>query len=184
MMQGDLISENAALQARIKELESQLQFLTSHRTLATGISGETLVSKIIDGNVTSYAAPFDILDKSGQRIEVKYAKLNSTAGGTKTKRWAWGKIFGEGGVKDFDFLLLIGEKDQRWASFYKDKVSPFVFFCIPKEKIFALTMPMNGGRYRAIQLTSNPETARRSKGAALFDEFQITESDLVERFGL
>lgn len=178
--------ENSALRSKVKELEERVTFLTTHAALRAGIVGEQLISQIVDGVRTSYAAQHDIVGKDGSRIEVKYARLNcADPGATSTKRWPWGKIFGEGGDKDYDFLVLIGERDERYARLYKDPLSPFVLFVLPFANIEPFTMSMNGGRYRAIQLSSNPSSARLGHRAKrLFTEFQVTPAELSSRFGL
>jgi hypothetical protein len=190
MADDALMVENATLRNRVRELdervhhlEEQLVYLTTHKTLAAGISGETLISKLVNGQMTAYSASFDVVDQLGQTIEVKYSKLNVAINGRYTKRWAWGKIFGEGGHKKFDFLILIGEKDMRWSEHYSDKSSSFVIFCIPQENLQNITMSMSGGRCRAIQLTSNPNTAK-SRASILYTDYQITTEDLSKMFGI
>jgi hypothetical protein len=180
---GALRNEHAALRKNIQALEEKVAFLTQHNTLAAGISGETLISKIVNGHMTSYAASFDVVDGEGRRIEVKYSRMNSAQKGADTKRWCWGKIFGEGGHKDFDYMLLMGDKNERWRGSYKDAEGPFIFFCIPFDRVAELTMSMNAGRYRAIQLTSNPQTAK-SRAARLFTQYQVTAIELGHTFGL
>lgn len=179
----ELEQENAELRKQIAFLEQKVAFFTNHKTLAAGISGETLISQLVDGVVTSYAASYDVVDRSGRLIEVKYSRLNTAAKTSGTQRWAWGKIFGEGGAKKFDYLILVGDRDDRWKEFYKDKSSPFVMFCVPHSKVDELTMSMSGKRYRAIQLTSNPLRAK-SRAASLYKKFQITRDELKEVFGI
>ncbi|MEX2643262.1 MAG: hypothetical protein WD270_07405 [Acetobacterales bacterium] len=175
--------KNAELQKRIAELEEKLNFLINHRTLTAGISGELIVSELVNGIVTAYATAHDIVDRSGRTIEVKYSRLNRPSTLAVTTRWAWAKVFGESGRKAYDFLLLVGDPDERWRSHYKDPNSPFIFFCIPREAVDALTMSSNAGRSRAIQLTTNPLKAR-SRAAKLFAEYQVTRDELQSIFGV
>ncbi|MFC7556654.1 hypothetical protein ACFQU7_37180 [Pseudoroseomonas wenyumeiae] len=97
--------------------------------------------------MTAYAASYDVSTNSGSKIEVKYVKVNQKyKDNPDHKRWAWGKIFGESGAKNFDYLCLVGERDERYISDYKDPTSPYVMFCVPFEEVSDLTMAMNGGR--------------------------------------
>jgi hypothetical protein len=179
----ELERENAELRKAVLLLQQRLAFFTNHKTIAAGISGETLISRLADGVVTSYAESYDVVDASGRRIEVKYSGLNTPTKQSPTKRWAWAKIFGEGGAKEFDYLILVGERDERWAEHYKDPTNPFVLFSIPFSEVSQLTMGMSGGRHRAIQLTSNPLKAR-SAAAAMFKRYQVTSAELSAMFGL
>jgi hypothetical protein len=179
-----LIIENKHLQEIINSLEQKLSFLTRHTTLSAGIAGETLIGKIIKGQLTPYAESFDVVSSEGALIEVKFANLNRALKTSDTMRWAWGKIFGEGGQKRFDYLVLIGDKDKRWVSSYKDIESPFVIFCIPIEKIAEFTMSSHNNRYRSIQLTTNPQTATKSRARHLYTRYQVTAKELSDKFGL
>jgi hypothetical protein len=180
-----LEKENTHLKSVIADLERKLGVLTSHPTLAAGIAGESIVAKIVNGVVTAYAGAFDVTAASGAKIEVKYSKLNIKYKERDDTRWAWGKIFGEGGSKVFDYLLLVGDADKRHARHYRDSDSSFVMFCLPFAEVAKFTMSMNSGRYRAIQLTSSPtQTTRSSRAKSLFDEFQVTAPELKARFGI
>ena len=88
-----LRNENAILRLKVAELELRLGFLSQHKTLAAGLSGEQLVSGIIGGVRTVHTASVDIIMDDGKRIEVKHGKLSypspSAQGGRA--RWQWGR---------------------------------------------------------------------------------------------
>jgi hypothetical protein len=170
------------LQGRINALLMEVEFLRKHRTLRDAIAGEAIICELVDGVTTPSGFPHDVV-KGKITIEVKFANLNNTSSpsGNYT-RWAWGKIFGEGGNKEYDYLLLVGVKDLRWIEWYKGKSGPYVFFCVPHEEVASLTQPMNGNKYRAIQLPSNPRRVRRSRAARLYSDFEMTYEELRNKF--
>jgi hypothetical protein len=180
-----------SLEAKLAHLENeyavakaQLDFLKSHKTLAAGVAGETLIAAALNGTTMKFGAPHDVLASDNvTKVEVKLAKLNLAVRGQPTMRWNWGKISGESGNKDYDYIILIGEKDPRFSSLYLDKNSPYVFFLLTMEQALQITIPQNGGRYRGIQLTTDP-SPRTSKASVLFTEFQTTYEDLALRFSV
>ena len=124
-----LKAENEALRRQVADLERQVLFLTTHSTLAAGMAGETIISKIISGKMTPYAEAFDVATVGGLRLEVKYARLNRhSKESLNTRRWPWGKVFGESGNKNYDFLILVGEADERYREKYKSPESQYVIF--------------------------------------------------------
>src|SRR2546423_13713289 len=177
-----LEAENEALRERVVELERKVQFLETHSLLAQGIRGEVLISDVVNGKITTYAAAHDVKTVSGTRLEVKRAGLSSPVKRTSTKRWQWAKIFGESGKKEFDFLILVGDADSRYQNLYRDPGSPYVIFCVPRTELFALTAPGQRKEYRAILLGSNP-LVKKPESRILFEQYQTTVAKLSDRFG-
>jgi hypothetical protein len=178
----DLEAENARLRARIASLEQQLEWLANHKTLAQGLSGEVLISNIIDGAPTVHTAPHDVTAIDGTKIEVKKSKLTNPnpRKNTTSRRWIWNKIFGETGKKDFDFLILIGEAHPHHIDLYRTR-DPFVMFCVPYDEIFALTT--NGPRgARCITLAANPSRVS-GVSAILYTHYQVSVDEIEQRFG-
>ncbi len=102
--------------------------------MAAGIAGETLVCDLVGGELTSYATGFDIT-AAKIKIEVKYSRLGSPVKGSKTLRWSWSKPLGwKDKGKTYDFLVLIGEKDDRFPNQYLD-TSRYVCFLIPRKEV-------------------------------------------------
>lgn len=195
MKADDIFAENrrlndyvSRLQAEIVTLKRKVAILEKHEILAQGIKGESLVAVWVNGVVTTHNASHDIdIQDRTLSIEVKYAGLNSAVRGrgsrtTETLRWAWSKPFGESGSKTYDKLILVGDTDARYAQNYKDPTCPYVIFDVPFEDIMPLTIQTNSGRYRSIQLTTNPLTAR-SSASALFSNYQVTTKELEDRYG-
>ena len=187
----DILAENrrlkdhvAQLQAEIATLKGKVAIFEKHKVLAQGIQGESLVAAWVNGVVTTHNASHDINIRGRTlRIEVKYAGLNNAVRGQETLRWAWSKPFGESGNKIYDQLILVGDKDARYAAHYKEPSCPYVIFDIPFKDIMLLTIQTNSGRYRSIQLTTNPLTAR-SSASPLFTDYQVTMKELKRRYGL
>lgn len=153
--------EFITLRQRIIELElenarimSELDFLKTHSSMVQGIKGETLVAQLIDGKLTSFAESYDVATITGLRIEVKYSKLNQPVKNSPTLRWNWSKPLGwlDKG-KDYHYILLIGEKDQRYLADYPDR-TPYVYFLV---QIKDVPDVMNQGRSIGgmIQITTN-----------------------------
>ena len=165
-------------------LRSRLAFFQQHPTLAMGLRGESIVAKLVRGTMVAGNAPHDVVTKRGHRIEVKYSGLNAPVRGRDTRRWVWTKVFGESGRKKYDRLLLVGLPDQRFSSSYKDRRAAFVLFDVPIVRVRELAVPVQGGRYTAIFLTTNPLTTRSVRSSKLFGEYQVTVSELRTRYGL
>lgn len=131
-----LRKENEALRQRVAQLTREVSFLRAHFTLAQGMKGETLVKRLTGGTLAAkYAEVFDITVGADIKIEVKYSKLNTPNHRQATRRWNWTKPLGwKDKGKDFDFLILVGEKDPRFLSqYYGD--GPYVYFLIPRGNV-------------------------------------------------
>jgi hypothetical protein len=120
------------LRERIRILEREVEFLRSHPAMAQGLKGERLICDLTGSIATQLNASFDLTSKVGLKIEVKLSKLHTPAkAAPNTKRWTWTKPMGwlDKG-KDYDYLILLGEKDLRYQDQYLDD-SPYVAFIVP-----------------------------------------------------
>ncbi len=169
-----LTTENDALKKR-------LSFLEGHETLSAGMRGEKLIASMLNGKLTSHTESFDVELPNGVLLEVKSSGLNIPSKTAPTRRWAWGKIFGEHGAKKFDYLVLVGVVDERYLTSYLDPTSPYVFFVVPYDQVDSLTI--KNSKVRGIQLTTNPSRCT-SAASPLFTEYQASVQQLKERFGL
>jgi hypothetical protein len=132
---NSLPEENAALRARVDQLEREVAFLRTHPVFTQGLKGETLVATLSSGKLTEFAASHDVVTGTNLKVEVKFSKLNVPYKGVKMRRWNWSKPLGwKDKGKDFDYLLLVGEKDWANAIQYPDD-GPYVFFSLPKDKV-------------------------------------------------
>jgi hypothetical protein len=131
----DFKQELEELHARIAFLEREVDFLKTHPTISQGIKGETLIVDITGGTLGAYADAHDVTVGGKTKIEVKFSKLNSPVPGSSTRRWNWSKPLGwKDKGKDYDFLLLVGEKDQRFEDQYYAG-APYVFFMVPRHYV-------------------------------------------------
>ncbi|QYK02249.1 hypothetical protein [Shewanella psychrotolerans] len=165
-------------------LKKKIAFFENHPNVVAGIRGESFVSRLVSGAITEFNAPHDIETNCGLRIEVKYSKLNLAnrkQTGT-TKRWSWKNVFGSGGGKKYDRLILIGEADQRHLHSYLQPDSPYVIFDIGFEDVMQLTSKTEH-KQRLIQLSTNP-TSVRSRAKILYAEYQIKSEYLTMKYGL
>jgi hypothetical protein len=120
------------LRNRIRQLEREVEFLRFHPALSQGLKGERLICDLTEGLVTKLNSSFDLTSKSGLKVEIKFSKLHTPEkAAPNTKRWTWSKPLGwlDKG-KDYDYLILVGEKDDRYPQQYLD-ASPYVAFMIP-----------------------------------------------------
>lgn len=143
------------------------------------------MARLVQGALSTHNASYDVaVDHAHLQLEVKFSKLNlaDRRRGAPTKRWAWSKPFGESGKKVFDRLILLGLKDGRYLADYLDPECPFMVFDIPYTEIMPFTIQTNSGKYRSIQLTTNPRTAG-SAASPLFQRYQITTTELERRYG-
>jgi len=169
------MKEIEELKHKIKQLEDELTFLKTHPAIMQGIKGETLVASLTGGEITTYASEHDIEINGKVTIEVKYSKLNTPVKNSKTRRWNWSKILGwKDKGKNFDFILLIGEKDPRFTEQYLD-TSPYVYFLIPKEKV--QTILSQGTIGSQAQINTNLNTAR-SEMSQIIKRYMVKESIL------
>lgn len=176
--------DNAKLLKRIQKLENEnlhlrerVDFLEGHPTMHAGIKGETIISIEINGKLTSYAAPYDVVTKNGRKIEVKFSNLSTPVKGAKTRRWTWSSTLGVTGRKVYDRLILVGVRDidVDYGDAGKD---PYIFFDVPFEKVPDV---MRGRGF--IQMSSNPSTARSSNCLILYENYLVTLDLLEWRYG-
>lgn len=155
------------LRERIRMLEREVEFLRSHPALAQGLKGERLICDLTGSTATQLNASFDLTSKVGLKIEVKLSKLHTPVkAAPSTKRWTWTKPMGwlDKG-KDYDYLILLGEKDLRYQDQYLDD-SPYVAFIVPLGDVPAIcsvgrTIGAN------VNLTTNLRTVNSQAGRTL-----------------
>lgn len=173
--------ELPSLTAENQRLLREVDFLQRHSDTPCGVRGESLVAMWVRGEHTAGNAESDVLvSETGLRLEVKYSRLNIPYPGATTKRWNWQKILGEFGNKEYDRLVLIGEKDERFPEGYGNAPDPWVIFDLPFEDVQSVVTP--SGRWQAITLTTNPLKAK-SRGSALYRRYRVSVADIEARYG-
>jgi hypothetical protein len=179
-----------ALLARLEKVEvenqrlrAEIDFLRGNPAIAKGLKGECLIATLLSARFSKKGAGHD-LESEGQefRMEVKYSSLLHVVPGRHTKRWVWSKLFGEEGKKNYQRLLLCGDTDPRFAKDYKDPFSPYVFLDLPYDKAVDFGARKRHGRYSRIDLTTNPRSIKSPRSRMLFEDFQLTATELQNRY--
>lgn len=150
--------EVLSLRKRVLVLEKENETLRKH--CSRWRLAEEAVAKITGGEITAYGLPYDVVLKNGVRLEVKHSPLCRQTR-TSTVRWNWSYPLGrQNKGKDYDYLILVGDKDPDHEYYRKDPSCPcpnFVFFIVPHSKVSACK-----GRGDAIGLNTNFNTIRSS----------------------
>lgn len=165
------------LRERIRILEREVDFLRSHPALSQGLKGERLICDITGSIATQLNASFDLTSTTGLKVEVKVSKLHTPVRvAPNTKRWSWTKPMGwlDKG-KDYDYLILLGEKDIRYKDQYLDD-SPYVAFMVPLKNVPAIC---SAGRTIGanVNLTTNLRTVNSRAGRSLLSH--MTSMSLI-----
>ncbi len=156
------------LKGRIRELEEENEELKKKRDRARGVPAEDLVAKMTGGKRTEgYKALHDVTTKKGNRIEVKLSKVHDYKS-TKTKRWVWDNIVGP---KNYDFLVLAGEKDPRCCERYPPSLD-YVFFLVPRSAVNDIN-----SRGDCVALNTNFTTARAEKARLLIEHYLVRSQE-------
>ncbi len=155
------------LQQELLKCQRKIEELIDHPTLVAGLTGETLIASFVKGKLSDKGASYDFELINGDRVEIKLSKLNIPMKGYPTLRWTWDRVLtSDGGcAKDYKYLILIGEKDERYQSFEEDK-SNFVFFLITKEEAKEFSAPKDLSGH--INLTTNSKTQRTNIGKKMW----------------
>jgi len=173
---ASLRAENESLRQRVTRLEREVHFLRTHHVFAQGLKGETLVATLTGGLLSSFAEKYDVKIGGEVTIEVKFSKLNAPVPGRSTRRWNWSKPLGyKDKGKTFDFLVLIGEKDDRFPNQYLDD-SPYIFFLVPKEDVPNI-MTRGAIMGANVQINTHLASARSTASLAL-KRFIVPEADV------
>lgn len=169
--------DNQTLRELITSLERKLSFFDQHQTTGEGKRGERLLADALRAALTSHKSSFDLLTGAGTRIEVKTSRL-TVVGMTSTKRWVWNQIFGLNGNKNFDYIILMGESDERFVEHYPGN-DPYLFVLLDHATAKELSKGGSKGKY--IQLVSNP-TGKLARNNPLWRQVKSL-SDLERQFG-
>lgn len=94
-------------------------------------------------------------------------------------RWTWANVLGADGAKVFDNLILVGVSDPRFQHLYRDPLSPYVFFDVPRSEVPGC---INCGK-SGIQISNtNPQKTGTPIARGLFDRFQVTPAELTAKY--
>jgi len=159
--------ETLKLKGRIRELEEENEELKKKFDRARGVPAEVLVAQMTGGKRTErYKDKHDVTTKKGNRIEVKLSKVHAYKS-SSTKRWTWDRVLGP---KEYDFLVLVGEKDPRWDGYPPDLV--YVFFLVPRSEVNDINSAGD-----CVALNTNFATARADKAKILIERYLVRSQD-------
>lgn len=163
-----LAEKISRLEARIRELEKENEELKQRLDRARGTPAEVLVAQMTGGERTGrYKEKYDVITESGKHIEVKLSKVHHQRT-TKTKRWTWDRILGP---KEYDYLVLAGEKDPSCDKQYPPDLE-YVFFLVPRSKVNDIN-----SRGDCVALNTNLTNALAPKPKALISYLVHSEEE-------
>jgi hypothetical protein len=156
------------LKGRVRELEEENDELKKTRDRARGVPAEVLVAQMTGGKRTEgYKDLHDVTTKKGNRIEVKLSKVHDYKS-SKTKRWVWDNV---AGPKEYDFLVLAGEKDPRCCERYPPNLE-YVFFLVPRSAVNDIN-----SRGDCVALNTKFATARAGKARILIERYLVRSQE-------
>ncbi len=184
-MIATLDAKNARLEGEVCGLKEQIEVLKHHPTLAAGLAGERLISKLVRGKLTAFVCDHDVVTEKGKLLEIKRSNLSIKyqKNGVLTHRWTWRHVLGNGGKKKFHRLILVGDVDGRYRKLYNDPKSPYVFFDLSRRTAERLMQKGREGREGVIQIITNPDRVTATGARELFCQFQTTLRELERRYG-
>ncbi|HEV2521996.1 MAG TPA: hypothetical protein VGT24_06410 [Candidatus Acidoferrales bacterium] len=169
-------SELSILRIRVRELEAECAALRREVEALKPFDAEFLVAQLTGGDIkTNFHDPYDVLLKSGLRLEVKYSHLNKP-NPSKTLRWNWSRPMGLSDKRgEYDYLVLVGQKDERYKEQYPDD-SRYVFFLVPRKEVGRVT---NAGKTigSMIALNTNLVSAKSPTSRALRNHL-VSETEI------
>jgi len=171
-----LKKENDILRNRIENLENEIEFLVLHPTIAQGLKGERFICDLTEGTLTKPQASHDITLENQITLEVKFSSLVKQGSG-ESYRWHWGKPLGQNMKKDYDFLLLVGDKDYRYDQYLDN--APFVFFLLPLNKVKYISASDRTYRGGQLNLNTHFATVRSPRGKELI-QYMVSSSKIKE----
>lgn len=138
-----LLQEHKALQAQHKALQAQLWELgREHKALkrkTIAHSGERYILELTSGKPQPYAESFDVLSASSHRLEVKSSRRHFVNRfESESRRWTSSNLLGSSGEKQYDYAILLGEKDRDYLQTYPPS-GQYVIFCVPRDRVKLLT---------------------------------------------
>ncbi len=152
------------LKGRIHELEAEIEGLRKKLDRARGVPAEVLVAQMTGGKRTEgYKDSHDVITKKGTHIEVKLSKVHEYTS-TKTKRWTWDRVLG---LKDYDYLVLAGEKDDLCCEEYPPDLI-YVFFLVPRSKVNDIKTAGD-----PVSLNTNFKTVRAHRSRVLIEHYLV-----------
>ncbi len=129
---SSLERENAELKKEVEDLKEVVEFHRLTPTQAQGRKGETFIATLTRGVRTGYREPHDVTVNNGDRLEVKMSRV--TKPNSYTRRWNWHNVLGSGHNKEYEFLILLGEKDPVWRDQYPPDLQ-YVIFLVPRSDV-------------------------------------------------
>jgi antitoxin HigA-1 len=130
-------------------LENENRNLRRRDSHAQGLRGAVFVAELTGGVLTRYKDGWDVRMANGTLIEVKFSRIHPQ------RRWTWDSLLGRNYTKIFDFLVLVGDKDERYDNRYPKDLG-YVCFLTPRSEVNNIKNSWSNCQ----SLITNPEKAR------------------------
>ena len=175
----ELEAENTRLRDENAVLRSKVTFFDEVTWLASGLRGENVIAELLGGEVTRHNARHDLTlrGKNNITMEIKLSNHSRLGKNRPTRTWAWARLLGADGGKQYDRLILLGDADPRYQTLYADPTSPYVLFDIPFADVPSLV-----DKFGLVHLTTNPQTVRTSTAERLYNRYQVTLQHLRKQY--
>ncbi len=155
---------NLELRAENEKLKKENEELKRKLDRSRGVPAVVLVAQMTGGKPTrGYKDSYDVETENGKHIEVKLSKVDIQP----SKRWVWSNVLGR---KVYDYLVLVGEKDERWLKQYPDL--DYVFFLVPRNAVPEVKTKADG-----IALGTNFKKVGAPKSRVLIDRYLVRSQE-------
>lgn len=161
----------------IKQQQQLIDELMNHPTILAGIKGEKLILDLTGGKFTPKGASHDLSTPSGLKVEVKLSRVTHPVKGHQCARWVWGGLLRKKGEKDYDILVLLGEKDGKIHK-VEDDGSSFIFFILSKEDVKKVIRNTKGRGNISLNIVPNPASWKHH--VRNLWEFRVTYHEALE----
>jgi len=177
IMHESQLQEIAKLKAENRRLKKRLAFFENHPAFASGLHEQSVVAKLLGGDLTHPQS--SDLDVGEVRLRIRFSTIKTPiVSSLGANRWSWPDVLDD--FHEFDGLILMGVPDEDFRYRYLDPACSFVLFDIPFEDVETVSQ-INGPHWN-VHLSTDPQKAQHAFTARLYSHFQIREEELESRY--